>query len=126
MIAFLKATELGRIFAVRLWMEINVIQKEYFRLLTNLNRSNKIKNEKTNLKFQVVKATKMNIENLDAILSTGQNITIATRFIGKRWIETNYSGLYNLEEYIVLLLNENRNLDIGDYTEIILQNLFPK
>lgn len=107
-------------------MELKIIQKEYFELIIKLNKSNKIKNEKTKLGFQVIRSEAEQVAYLHAVLTVGGRVCLGLQKINKSWAQTGYSGFNDFEEYVIKILNENSFHQEGDYTELILEKLFPK
>ncbi len=105
-------------------MELKIIQKEYFKLVVLINKSNKLKNEKTKLTFKVIQTHQ--IEHLYAATHAGSKICLASCGIKNFWQVTGFSGLFELENFLIKILNENSIHQKGDYTELILGKLFPK
>ncbi len=107
-------------------MELKIIQKEYFELVVKLNRSNKLKNEKSNLRFKIIEPEAEQDSHLYAVLSGDKKIAISIKKLTTFWKTTGFSGQYELEKFVTQILNENLQVGKKDYTELILEKLFPK
>lgn len=75
------------------------IKQDYFKLLRDLNKSNKTKNENTELYF-IIEENK-----LFAALSKDQKLLLCIRK-GNRWLPSNHSLYPNLEEHLSIYLSE--------------------
>ncbi len=91
------------------------IKQDYFKLIRDLNKSNKTKNENTELKFIILDNA------LYAALSKNQKVLLCVKS-SKRWL-TSKEGYYpELEIYIANFLNKNKT--IADLTNDIKLSIF--
>ncbi len=79
------------------------IKQDYFKLLRDLNKSNKTKNETTELYF-IIEENK-----LFAALSEDQKLLLCTRK-GNRWWPSNHRLYPDLEEHLSNFLNKGLNI----------------
>ncbi len=98
---------------------MNKAKEEYFELLRQLNKSNKTKNEVTQLNFIVVKSVKSRAM-LYATVSKSQKILLCMQF-DKVWKPAGFSGYDDLENFIC---NNMRSVVDQNMTKYILGNLF--
>ena len=91
------------------------IKQDYFKLLRDLNKSNKIKNENTELYF-IIEDNK-----LFAALSKDQKLLLCNRK-GKEWWPSNHNLYADLEEHIADFLNKTSG--ITDLTSELKLSIF--
>lgn len=102
------------------------IKKDYFSLLKDLNISNKLKNEKTELHFATEPVNDLDV-NLYALLSDDQKFLVSSWTEGRGWIantNSKYDNLFSLITY--LLRTEKVKLESNDLTEEIKSFVFRK
>ena len=83
------------------------IKQDYFKLIRDLNKSNKNKDVKTELTFIVIE------NKLYATISKDTKILLCHQ-TEEHWYPSNYSLYLDLEDYIAVLLNKSKtvtNLD---------------
>lgn len=124
----LKATSTCSKFAADSRMDQNtLLKREYFELCRKLNKSNLIKNQKTDVLFFIEQ------ENNKLILYSTTNqayrIQLVSRNVKYKWEPSGFSGLFILEEHISSFANNN-NLEKTNRDELtkriksfIFQNL---
>ena len=106
------------------------IKKDYFSLLKDLNISNKLRNEKTELQFAVEPFQGASTEpdlNLYALLSDDQRFLVSSWTESRGWIanmNSRYDNLFSLITY--LLRTEKVKLESDDLTEEIKSFIFRK
>lgn len=91
------------------------IKQDYFKLLRDLNKSNKTKNENTELYFTIEK------NKLFAVLSKDQKLLLCTKK-GNRWWPSNHRLYPDLEEHLSSFLSEASN--IADLTSELKLSIF--
>ncbi len=123
---FILVQKVEDFFANKLIMELQIIQNEYFELVVKLNRSNKLRNEKSSLSFKIIESKVEQDKHLYAVLAGGHKIALSKKRLTNFWIGTGFSGHFELEKFLTKLLNEKSIRYEGDYTELILERLFPK
>ena len=107
---------------VLIFAQMNSMDKaktEYFELLRQLNKSNKTKNEATQLDF-IIEVSTNNRSMLYASISKSQKVLLCIQ-IKKIWRSAGFSGYDDLEKFIcknIVTINEQ------DVTKLILRNLF--
>lgn len=79
------------------------IKQDYFKLLRDLNKSNKTKNENTELYFTIED------NELFAALSKDQKLLLCTKK-GSRWWPSNHRSYPDLEEHLSNFLNKGLNI----------------
>jgi hypothetical protein len=102
------------------------IKKDYFSLLKDLNISNKLRNEKTELLFAAEPFNDVEL-NLYALLSDDQRFLVSTWSEARGWIantNSKYDSLFSLITY--LLRTEKVKLESNDLTEEIKSFVFRK
>lgn len=85
----------------------SLIKKEYFDLLNKLNRSNKHKNQNTEIYFYIDEAD-LSTARLFAAISDTQKILLCERKFNDYWESAYLSGFFNLEDFLSVLLNEKK------------------
>ena len=63
---------------------------------------------------------------MHAVIHPDSKICLGLCGMKNFWQATGFSGLFEMEKFLIKILNENLIHQEGDYTELILQNLFPK
>ncbi len=102
------------------------IKKDYFSLLKDLNISNKLRNEKTELVFAAEPANDVDL-NLYALLTDDQRFLVSTWSEAHGWIantNSKYDNLFSLITY--LLRTEKVKLESNDLTDEIKSFIFRK
>ena len=102
------------------------IKKDYFSLLKDLNISNKLRNEKTELQFAAEPINDLDL-NLYALLSGDQKFLVSSWSESRGWIantNSKYDNLFSLITY--LLRTEKVKLESNDLTEEIKSFIFRK
>ncbi len=94
-------------------------KEEYFELLRHLNKSNKTKNEVTQLTFIVEKSDQYQ-EKLFASISKSQKLLLCIQ-TKKVWRPAGFSGYNDLENFICKNVQSAINQNM---TRLILRNLF--
>lgn len=92
------------------------IKQDYFKLIRDLNKSNKTKNESTELYFFIEKS------RFYAALSKNQKIFLC--LYEAYWRPAEQSNYPELQKHISNFLNKNKNA--SDLTREILSNIFQK
>ena len=106
------------------------IKKDYFSLLKDLNISNKLRNEKTELQFAAEPLEGATTEpslNLYALLSDDQRFLVSSWTESRGWIantNSKYDNLFSLITY--LLRTEKVKLESNDLTDEIKSFIFRK
>ena len=91
------------------------IKQDYFKLIRDLNRSNKTKNESTELKFII------SDNAFYAALSKDQKVLLCIKS-RIQWHPSNEGYYPDLEDHIAKFLNDNKNAD--DLTGDIKLSIF--
>lgn len=99
----------------------SLIKKEYFDLLNKLNWSNKLKNQGTDIYFYIDETDPKAIK-LFAAISKNQKILLIEKSYSGSWKPKCLSGFFNLEEYLVELLSEQKYE--ADITDLIKSHIF--
>lgn len=92
------------------------IKQDYFKLIRDLNRSNKTKNESTDIYF-IIDGSK-----LFAALSKNQKIFLCV--YEAYWRSAEQSNYPELQKHISNFLNKNKN--VSDLTKEIQSSIFQK
>ncbi len=107
---------------VLIFAQLKIMEKakeEYFELLRQLNKSNKTKNEATQLIF-IVEGSEQNQEQLYASISKSQKVLLCI-LSESMWRPAGFSGYDDLEKFIC---NNIRSVVDQNMTKKILGNLF--
>lgn len=97
------------------------IKKQYFDLVNLLNSSNKIKNEKTSIKFYLDKES----TSLVATVNGYSKLTLCTLGSNKtRWFASKNTKYYELEKYLAKCININTKTEPELLTKYLLSCIF--
>lgn len=99
----------------------SLIKKEYFDLINKLNKSNKHRNQNTEVYFYIDE-TDSETAKLFVAISNEQKILLAEKNYLGTWKAKELSGFFNLEEYLVTFL-DRRKSEI-DLTYFIKSHIF--